>query len=334
MSDTTPRSWLDHLFDWVERQRFPVWVFHGGVLVFTLALGLSFESPRPGEVATWLLTTITFVSLAGAHWMRTVSQQAFQRISPLLDEREATQFEERLLYAPRKTSWAILAITGIYVPAYVLLGEDPWGWQEVPVPFLIPGLVNWVIGEATVSVFLAATVRRIAAVGRLHRDLAAIELHRQQPLHAFGAVTVRSALIVLYYLVWIPVQNSGLSGLASEPEFLFSAVAGIPLALAVAIVPLMGAHRLLVEERRRRAMIIGTRIEDTLGRLGAAVDDGDIVALETSQKALAALLAERDLNAKASVWPWAPGTVRTLATTVLLPLTLMIAARVADRYFG
>jgi hypothetical protein len=65
-----------------------------------------------------------------------------------------------------------------------------------------------------------------------------------------------------------------------------------------------------------------------------AVDVPDLDGVESNQRLLTALKAERDLIEAASTWPWAPGTVRTIATTLLLPILLLATSRAFDAWLG
>jgi hypothetical protein len=176
-------------------------------------------------------------------------------------------------------------------------------------------------------------VRRFVLIGRVHRDLARVELFRQQPLHAFSAVTMRTAIVVLFLFAYFPLLSAGSEAFA-DPYYLGSLLGGAVMAIVIAVVPLIGTHRVLVDAKRERAMATGHRIQETLDALDHAVDVGDTPVVEQRQKTLNALLSERDLVAKVPTWPWAPGTIRNFATTILVPILLLVVNRIASRWLG
>lgn len=329
------RSWVDRLFDWVERLPGPVWLFHAAWFTSAVIAGLWFKAPNYPHIPGWMFTTISAFIFSGTHWLRSSTTRSVERVRPALEltDREVDTLSYRMTITPPRVVWVVLAIEAAYLPLYVMSDAEPFGYRHLDPAILIPGLVLWGIGETLGQLLVFMTVRRLYFISRIHRDLARVELFRQQPLHAFSSLTMRSAVTLLLLFGYIPLLSLGTEAV-TDPYYLSSLVGGAVVALAVAILPLRGTHHRIAEEKRDLAMANGARIQQTLAAVRAAVDSGDTAALETKQKAMTALLSERDLIAKAPTWPWAPGTIRTLATTVLLPVVLIVAGRLADRWFG
>lgn len=330
-----PRSWVDRLLDRIESWPGPVWAYHLAFLVGVVGLGQFFEAPNYPEIPGWLLTSMTAIILASTHWLRRVSARAVERARPALalSEPEFRQLAYRLTFAPARMAWILAAVEVVYLPLYVLSAAEPFGYRELPPGILIPGLIGWAFGEAVGWVLLAATVRRLYFIGTIPRKLARVELFRQQPLHAFSAVTLRTSIAMLLLFGYVPLLTLG-SEAFTDPFYLGSLMAGGALAVAVTILPLVGTHRVVVEERRKRAMSNGEQIESTMAALSASAEQSSGADIEFHSKALGALITQRDLINKAHTWPWAPGTIRTLATTVLLPILLLVTGRVFDRWFN
>lgn len=335
VADPYPRSWVDRIFDRIERGRLPVWIPYAALLVVTVVLGVFFRPPRYPEIPGWLITSLTPIMLASTHWLRTVTAAAAERARSALtlSDAEFAILAYRLTYAPPRTSWAFVAFVVAYLPAYVASSLEPFGYRELPLPVLIPGVIGWMFGEAVVGVFLTVSLRRLYFISRLSRTLGRVELFRPQPLHALSAVTTKTAVVTVLAWGYVPLLSLGSEAFA-DPAYLGSLVVGAILAMLLAVVPLAGTHRVVAEERRTRAMANGRRIEEAVAALATAVERNHGGDIEAHQRTLGALLTERDLIARAHTWPWPPGTVRNLATTVLLPVFLLLTGRAVDRWLS
>ena len=49
--------------------------------------------------------------------------------------------------------------------------------------------------------------------------------------------------------------------------------------------------------------------------------------------AITTLIRERELYARISTWPWDAGTIRGFASTLLLPIFLLLVAQLIERFF-
>lgn len=340
MSTTTftppyARSWVDRLYDAIERVPGPVWLVHVAWFAVCAVVGIWFNSPNYPDIPGMMFTTISASILAGTHWLRFTATKSVDRIRPALDldDTGVDRLRYRLANTPPKIAWIGLAFEAVYLPFYVMSEAEPFGYRHLSPGVLIPGLIVWAIGETIAWVMIYQTIRRLVIIGQIRRDLATVELFRQQPLYSFSPLTMRSAVVMLFLFGYVPLLSLGKEAF-TDPLYLGSLAAGAVLAAAVAIVPLSATHRAIADEKRARATANGQRIEDTVAAMAQAHDSGDTAAMEARQKQLGALLTERDLIAKAGTWPWAPGTVRTFATTILVPVFLLLANRIADRWFG
>lgn len=329
------RSWVDRLFDAIERVPGPAWAVHAGWFAACAIVGFWFKSPNYPDIPGIMFTTISAFILAGTHWLRFTAIRAVDRIRPALDLDDAgvDRLRYRLTITPPKVAWIGLAFEALYLPFYVMSDMEPFGYRELSPGVLIPGMIVWAVGEAIAWVMIFQTIRRLIIIGQIRRDLATVELFRQQPLYSFSPLTMRSAVVMLFLFGYVPLLSLG-SEAFTDPLYLGTLVMGAVLAAVVAIVPLSATHRAIADEKRARATANGQRIEDTVSAMAKALDAGDTAAVEAKQKQLGALLTEKDLIAKAGTWPWAPGTVRTFATTILVPVFLLLANRIADRWFG
>ena len=106
------------------------------------------------------------------------------------------------------------------------------------------------------------------------------------------------------------------------------------LALAAFAWPLLGVHRLLVEEKERLLGEISLRSETAMLELLQRMDEGKLEGMSELSEAIASLETEQNALKRIPTWPWQPETVRSLITALLLPLGLWIAQYVLQRLLG
>ena len=103
------------------------------------------------------------------------------------------------------------------------------------------------------------------------------------------------------------------------------------LAIATFVLPLLGAHRLLQEEKARHKSEVARRMETVTQKLHHRVDIDDMHEMDALKDALDGLAVERGVLDKVSTWPWDPETLRVVVTALLLPVALWVVTRVLER---
>lgn len=326
------KSWLDRLTEWVERIPLPTWLFYLLFVGVAVAWGSVFH-PTTADVPGWMLTVLSPLGVGLFHWLRRSTSKAFEKSRTALALSEAAKDElaYRLTYAPARITWLFTILEAIYLPTFVMSEAEMMGFRFLPMSAIVPGLIQWAFGEMFVWGITYQTIRRFVLIARIPKQLARVELFRQQPLHALSTVTRRGALGLFLVYAYVPAMTLGLDAV-QDPVYLASLAGGAVLAAVAAVVPLLGTHQVLAEERRSRATATGHRIQVAADALDEAIDAGDLEAVDRELKALGALRTQKDLVDSASTWPWPPGTVRNVATTVLVPLLLLLARELATRY--
>ncbi len=329
------RSWLDAFLDWIEGLPLPTWLVHVLIIGVLALAGVWFDTVRPAPVPTSsaLGTVITGVFLSAYHFTRIRTQGAAEKMRTLLrpDAEGADDLARRLAEAPPRLALASLVALAVYVGAVLVQGGeyDAFRMGELPLAGQLVAWAGWTVGETVGLVFVVVSVRRIRIMSRIQDEMIRVSLFGQQALHSFSTVTIATGVSVLFMVLYVPLVSG--TGFES-PVYFWSAVLGAVFAIAIAVLPLQQAHKSLVGERYRLLQDVGARMEGVLTGLRSAVDAHDSAAIDANQKALGALLAERDLVTRAPTWPWAPGTLRTLATTVLMPVALLIGGRLFDAW--
>jgi hypothetical protein len=94
------------------------------------------------------------------------------------------------------------------------------------------------------------------------------------------------------------------------------------LALLAFVWPMLGAHRLLTQEKGRLLEEATLRFEDLLVDLHRRVDDKKLEGIGGLNTAMVSLELELKTIGSIPTWPWQPETARLLITALALPLGL------------
>ncbi len=180
-------------------------------------------------------------------------------------------------------------------------------------------------------VLIYHTVHQLRLVVQIHAMPARVNLFRPAPLYAFSTLTSRTAI----GLVPLVIPFGGTFSRASTPlEYLTaSIVTGLILVVAALAfsVPLVGMHRRMTAEKKRLGGDVGGRVEALISDLHAAVDRHDLSLADGQNKQLGSLIAERELVARLSTWPWQAGTVGAVASAIILPVVITLISRLLGR---
>jgi len=137
--------------------------------------------------------------------------------------------------------------------------------------------------------------------------------------------TAVGLLVLLVPSLFLFPQKAGISYVVITAGWYGLAVTVSGAAFAL---PLRGMHDRLVAEKRRLQGEIGRRISTTLDQVQAAVDAEDLPAIEARNRALATLVASRDVVNRVPTWPWSSGALIGFASAILLPIVLFLVQRV------
>ncbi|MEW5992135.1 MAG: hypothetical protein AB1736_12420 [Chloroflexota bacterium] len=331
-------GWVNLLTAWIERLPGPTW----GAYAVAMALGVALAFSAALNALATPSTTIAnayygllpFAILALIHSLDRTAGGALRALRAHLDmdDAEVAETHHRLTVIPA-TPTAILALVsfGALTPlGYVM---DPVGSGIVDyAPATL--VVRWFWESAVSTFFLVLiyhTVRQLRLIGRIHERVREVDVFDQGPLYAMSAVTSRTAIglviLILPGLFLLP-DNAELSFIVLTAAWYFGAVA---IAGASFILPMWGVHERLAAEKRRLQGETGRRLSATLTAIHAAMDAGDGGAIEDRNRALAALVTERDLVARIPTWPWSTGALTGFVSAVLLPLALFLVQQVLSR---
>jgi hypothetical protein len=104
------------------------------------------------------------------------------------------------------------------------------------------------------------------------------------------------------------------------------------VAIVTFILPLLGVHALLEQEKNRLRREIGRRMEATIHGLQRdfeAKEAGELTKLNATLSSL--VIAETRLD-KVSTWPWQPETLRWLVAAIVLPIAMWVFQNFMQRF--
>jgi hypothetical protein len=339
----TRRSWVNWAIDSIDGLPVPPWVTYTLLTLGAIAISnaQAFEASAIDQtpLALTYYGILTIAPLWFIHYLDRVARRSLDAFRPALDADEArlAAWREELTRIPARPAAALAAFGYATMLGYAAAPEAAGLSGLSPA-----GLVLRVLAEGLVAAFILVllyhTLRQLRAVARIHAAATRLDLLRPAPLYAFSKLTSRTAIgivLLLYSSVVIDPENwSGVDLVVILPWVVAPSI----VAVAAFVLPLRGMHDRLAAEKERLMGANAMRLERASAALHDAVDAGDLSRtdglsrMDGLNKALASLVAERDLLARLSTWPWQPGTVGAFVTAVALPIGLFLVTRILDRF--
>ncbi len=337
-----PSSWVDRFADWVKRLPGPSWLFY---LVLWLALFLManaikwLDGSQPlGTID--LLSTISASDgvyfLALVHYLKGAAGVALHTFRPALavSEAEYNRLHYQLTTLPARRTVLVSVIAAALAGLQVLFNPD------VPSAGYTSSLLATVFGSSiaifsltVMAALVYQTVHQLTTVNRIHATATRINLFLPDPLYAFSGLTARTAM---GYLILADTALLAMYEFMSETDPLAVGIMVFMILLAAVtfVLPLLGMHRRMVEEKGRLESEANRCLEATIAELHRRLDAGDLTEIDGLNSAMESLEIERNVLAKISTWPWQPGTLRIAISPVLLPVAVWIIQRLLERLGG
>lgn len=330
-------SWIDRLVGWVDRLPIPAWLFY---LLSTLALAVLITvvlwidgSVPVGAYGSMqgIFPPFVFYFLALYHYLTRVGSRSLEAFRPLMevDESEFARIEYELATLPRGLGWLSIGIAVATEPNFFLsgqaFGDHP---PNTALPYFVAALSAAFFG-ATIFCLIVRSFRQLRMVHRLHARATNINLLKLEPAHAFSGLTARTGIGLILLLV--------LGYLYTSPRFYSDWLVGAYLllgspAIVIFVVPVLGMRDRLIEEKKRVLHATSDLLQSTTEKLENKIRVGDFSELQGMETAIKALIRRREMLEKISTWPWDSVTVRSFASTLLLPVFLWLVTRLLGRF--
>src|SRR3990172_3280090 len=337
-------SWLDRLQAWIEGLPFPSWASY---LFAAVVLSLLMHIPRwldeslpRGTLEVNQLTASTFpvYFFALIHYLNSTARRALANYRPLLDLKtpDYAYYEFALSRMPRRLGYLAVLLGGSLGALSFFSSPDSW---DVRPSFSVLSRASLLLGALATQIgatyWIFQAIRQARTIDRIHRITKRVNVFHPDPAYSFSSLTLRSAvglLFAVYSYLFIAIYL----GLAALPSAVDAVGMGFAIALSLSIffLPLSCMHGLLEAEKKRLRLDTDERYTRLVERFNREVDKGKFTNLDTKARVIAALAAQRELLAKISPWPWRPETLRSLLSTLALPVVLYLASRLIGRLFG
>lgn len=336
-------SWADRITVLVDRLPGPGWLYYAGIaliLVLVQAATLWMEGIHPSDrfiVNHGTLTVMGVLFFALVHYLDSEAKRALRALRPAMaprvDDEQYGKLEFRLATLPALPT--LLVCLAVVTAAVLtnLFSAPPETLKEVTsspaatsVTYAMYLLTWWMV-----ATFVYHTIHQLQTINHIYTDHTQINLYRTSPLYALSRVTaLTAASLTIPTYAWLAINPD----LLAEPIAIAIFVVITALALVVFVLPMMGIHRLLVEEKARMQNDAALRFEAVAGELHQRIDSGNLEGMDALNDAISSLKVERDALKAAPTWPWPPETVRLLVTALALPLGLWLIQFVVQRAFG
>ncbi|MEO8470383.1 MAG: hypothetical protein ABI573_12040 [Chloroflexota bacterium] len=331
-------SWANLLTARLERLPGPTWLTYlVGMVAGTIfsLLPVDLKLATPGDIGAVLYYgSLPFAIIGLIHGLDTLAGRALTALRPVLSltDSEAARLRRELTVAPARPALVI----AVFSPAVTALSyaSDPVGSGIVGyTPLELAVRFGWEsFITAVFLILIYHTLRQLRLTSQIHEQLGRVDLFDQAPLYAMSRLTSTTAIgLVLLSapgLFLIP-QDAGVSYLIIS--FAWFGGSGA-IAAAAFVLPLRGTHDRIVAEKYRLQGEVGRRLTAVIDDIHAAVDAEDQPRIEARNRALTALVAERDLIAKVPTWPWSTGALTGFVSAILLPVALFLIQRVLSQY--
>jgi hypothetical protein len=322
---------------WTQRftEALPVAPAWGGLLLafahFSFGVGYAYLARGPDGVLSSLGAFPVFAALVGfapaaSVYSRRATRACLRDLRPALDVSDS-RFAELVDEVTRwDTSWArfvgLISAAGTFV---IVLNEPavveryPLGHPMLPLVLWMNLAAIWLSSRTLAQEMIVS--RRFA---RLGRDHALVDLLHQRPLAPFARRGVQGALVaILSISIFSLLFVSGSAGDAVP----FTQLLVVTLAAIAFVLPVLGVHRRLADQKLER-----------LTRLAGAIRDAEEPVIggrpgETSAEAahLQVLLALREQVDRAREWPWDVPTLVRFALYVAIGLGSWLGGALVER---
>lgn len=336
-----PPSWVDRFTDWVQWLPGPAWLFYLGVaLVLVLIRTIVAWSDGSYPVGTFfpvhiLTASSTVYMLFVLHYLDDRAGAALATFRPVLtvDDAGYEKLRYQLTTMPARPVliWTLVGLVfGVASQSFLL----PEAQLQLLKLFTSPAVSVVDVGIAGLTwmmnaVFAYHTIRQLRLVSRIYTQHTNVNIFETGPLYALSRVTAITtvALLFISYLYsafWANWQFETAGDATIAMSFVL-------IALVTFVWPLLGAHRLLQEEKERRKSEVARQMEVVTDELHRRTNAGDYSEMANMNDAIDSLIKEQGVLSKVSTWPWDPEMVRVVVTALLLPVGLWVITRVLER---
>jgi hypothetical protein len=308
---------------WLSNLLFPLGLF---ILAHAIIYLLD---PSLAWTVQWEIVNLAFwlaFGLVAYNNLRSAGPEALDDFRPCLqmDDEEYDALGKRFLALPKAWGWLPLAA---FVFAILFTSFRP------PIPAR-PEVASFVrmtmILLATVTFtgafhLIVTVIRVLKTIDQLYEQIAEINIFNLQDLHAFSALSARLGIFFiiagsLSYILNIVI----LGGQPQVETAVFFMFLNSLMAVLAFVLPLLGIHRKLAEEKKVVARENNRRLEAALRTLYERSDRSQLKEMPLIKAQIGVLMELRREIETISTWPWQPQTLRGFLAAISLPILVWL----------
>jgi hypothetical protein len=179
------------------------------------------------------------------------------------------------------------------------------------------------------------SIRQLNLMNYAYRLVKKVNVFHQQPLYAFSALSMRTALFLVGMIYFAYIFGGGYeaSGVEDAITVLLRALF-IPLSAVIVLLPLWGIHQRISQARDAVREENSVQIDSVRTMLYKAIDAKHFKEIQGLNGAVDSLYKEREQLKSIPTWPWAPGSFRNFLSAVLLPMIIWGMQIFLSRFLG
>jgi hypothetical protein len=330
---TYPPSWFDRFSAWVRRLPGPNWVAYTIMVLVLAIIGIIIQMlANPSQpIVLPPIAILTYYQIAYMlsllDFLDKRAEKALETYRPILkgDKDQYLSLKTRLTTLPARPT---LRLTLFVLVFFIVLGVGvftspppsetlvaPSSNQFTSTPDGVYSLVIFSTLWLVNSIFIYHTFHQLKTIDHAYTQWTEINLFRQNELYAFSNLSAATAIgLVLSSPVWL-ILDPGLI------TFVINVVFAI-LAIIIFVSPLLGAHRLLRNQKDALLKNSLGKKEALIMELFSRIEDKNLSDIENYERALSSLEKAHNEIDSISTWPWKTETVRQLIGALFLPVSI------------
>ncbi len=337
-------SIVDRIISWVDRQRFPAWLYFLAIYLFYLFLsqGLAWLDQTAPVGVFELQKFQTNIWPALTLWIMysldKLALRASENFRPLMiNNEEDYEFKVfQLTHMPARPVWILSLIGPLTVIISFVFDLGIITFSDRTILSLISQVIIFWVGFSLFPIFVFHTIRQLTIVSQIQSNLGEIDLFNATPLYSFSVLTSRTGiawvLLLSTTLLWAFIYGINSTGLSPAFSIGF-AVVEVTSAAASFVLPLVSLHTQMEKAKGRLIDEINLFIKSSISSMGSELKNLDPAKASAKHDLVETLKMQQEYVSKLPTWPWKTDTLRGFLSVLFLPILLMVIQQLVERLF-
>lgn len=334
-------SWINRLTTWIDARPGPACGYYLALLMLLVGTQLLIAwgdgKFRPDKIAfATVLVGSSVYYLAMIHYLDRIAAGAFAAFHPAMciSAQQEADLRYTLTHLPARPV-RLLTLVGLACALVMITGIEQ-GFVRVEPGYFGTSILAQLYWRAALIAdqmlfwsLIYHTIHQLRVVNRIYTDHAKIDIFNLSPLYRLSRLTACTAVSTVFIAyLWLATYP----WLASDYLVIGSWLIGILAALAGFVLPLLGIHRRLVEEKQRWRAETGHYLKTSIQSFRQTIAEHKLEEVDATLKMIEGVHREQAILDQIPTWPWQPGTVRGLTTTILAPVLLWFIVHLLEGF--